>query len=205
MSIPNRRMLSSVLLIAGLLFGCYGLYRAIYQAPAVVVLATKTAEPHNPTVGDHLTAINGIELSAETPGTVKEIRFNSGQLVKKGEVLIRLDTTFEEAQLKDRLAKLKLAELAYAGDTKFVESTSNAQANTRLAELQQIQASLEEIKTKIKRKTIRAPFAGRLGVCRVKLGQYIAPGTTLVTLQALNPLYVRFTLPEQLLPSIKDL
>lgn len=209
MSRSMRRMLISVLIVFGILFGWYGLkkaffylYLAYYQPPAVTISATeakaKSWQPYLSAVGN-LSAVNGVELSSEAPGIVKEIRFSSGQGVKRGDILILLDTSVEEAQLKDMQAKLKLAEITYTRDKKLLEKnvTSQSQYDMSLAQLQEAQAGIEEVQAKIKQKTITAPFDGKVGICLVDLGQYISPGTTLVTLQSLNPLYVRFNLPEQ--------
>ncbi len=193
-----RRRLIVVIIVSGTLF--FPLYLVYYQPP-VITLSTTQAKTWSPplTTIDKRSAVNGIDLSSEAAGIVKEIRFTSGQQVKQGDILILLDTTVEEAQLKDLQAQLKLAQLTYERDNKLREKNvaSHSQYETSLAQLQQVQAGIEEVQAYIKRKTITAPFDSKAGICRVSLGQYIAPGTTLVTLQSLNPLYVRFSPPGQ--------
>lgn len=209
-----KKMLIILGIFFAIVFGWYGIKKVIflwymshYQPPAVTVSATKTSSKtwrsYLTSVGS-LTAVNGVDISAEVAGIVKEIRFNSGQFVKSGDVLIVLDTSVEEATLKDSLAKLKLAQMNYSRDKKLFERNVSSQAalDTRIAELQEAEAGVQSIQAKIKQKTISAPFDGRTGIRQVNLGQYLSPGTTMVTLQSLNPLYIMLNLPEQNLPKL---
>jgi membrane fusion protein (multidrug efflux system) len=178
-----------------------------YEPPPVTISSTqtisKTWQSYLTAVGS-LTAINGVDLSAEISGTVAEIRFTSGQYVKQGDVLIVLDTSTEQAALKDNQAKLKLAQINYEREKALFtrKVTSEAALDTRFAELQEAEAGVESTESQIDKKTITAPFAGKAGIRQVDLGQYVSPGTAMVTLQSLDPLYVMFSLPEQTLPNL---
>lgn len=211
---PMRKMLLYVGIFFTIVFGVYGVRKALfifgmmhYQPPAVTVSSTtvvsKNWQSYLTAVGS-LTAINGVDLSAEVSGMVKEIEFTSGQSVKQGETVIILDTSIEQAELKFNQAKLKLAQINYERDKKLFEKNVSSQSalDTRYAELQEAEANVESTQAKIKQKTITAPFDGRIGIRQVDLGQYISPGKMMVTLQSLNPLYVNFGLPEQYLPEL---
>lgn len=214
MSKQMRKMLIIVMIVFGLIFGWYAVRKIIfwwflshYEPPAVTVSAssakTKTWQSFLSSVGT-VTAINGVDISSEVAGAVKEIRFESGKTVNKGDVLITLDTSVEVAQLKDNESQLKLAQINYERDKTLAQKNvlSKASFDTTTAKLQQAQAGVEQTLAKINQKTIRAPFAGKLGIRQVDLGQYLAAGTNMVTLEALDPLYVRFNLPEQYLHEI---
>src|SRR3990167_3747010 len=214
MSKPMSKMLLYVGIFFVIVFGWYGVRAAIfswymshYEQPSVTVSAikvtTKTWQSFLTSVGT-LTAINGVDLSSEVSGLVKEVHFNSGQFVKKGDVIIVLDNSVEQATLKDKKAKLVLAKLNYDRDKKLFEKkfTSQAALDQRYAELLEAEAGVESVEAQIKQKTISAPFDGRIGIRQVDLGQYISPGAVMVTLQSLNPLYVNLTLPEQYLPEL---
>lgn len=211
---PMSKMLFFVTLFFALVFGIYGgkklmimWFMSHYQPPAVTVSATKAKEQvwqdYVTTVGS-LTAINGVDLSADVGGVVKEIHFNSGQAVKKGDVLVLLDMDIEKAALKSAQAKLDLAKLNFEREKKLFERrvTSQALLDQRYAELLEAQANDESIQAQISQKTIIAPFDGRLGIRQVDLGQYLSPGTPIVTLQSMNPLYVLLTVPEKYLSQL---
>lgn len=214
MTKPMSKMLMYVSIFFALVFGWYGVKKVIfmwylsqYQPPAVTVSETKAAaktwQSYLNAVGT-LTAVNGVELSAEVPGIIQEIRFDSGQFVKKGDVIVILRSEVEQAALKNNQAKLELAKINYERDkTLFARKvTSQAALDTSYAQLLQAQAGVESVQAQIAQKTITAPFDGRIGIRQVNLGQYISPGATLVTLQSLNPLHVIFHLPEQYLESL---
>jgi len=209
-----RKMLIYVGIFFAIIFGWYGvkkvfffLYMLQYQPPAVTISATEvkatTWQSYLTAVGT-LTAINGVDITAEAPGIVKEIRFTSGQYVQQGQTLALLDTNVEEAQLKDNQAKLKLAQIDYDRNKKLFQKNVVAQStlDTSYAQLQQAEAGVELVQAKIKQKTITAPFSGKIGIRLVDIGQYISPGNAIVSLQSLSPLYVQFNLPEQYLPHL---
>src|SRR3990167_5229541 len=211
MKTPMSKMLMIVSIFFVVVFGIYGVkklvfmwFMANYTPPPITISATKTTtktwESFVSAVST-LTAINGVDLSSDVSGIVKEIRFNSGQLIKKGDVVILLDATIEQAALKSNQAKLTLANINYEREKKLFEKRVSSQAalDASYAELLQAEAGVESVKAQIKQKTITAPFDGRLGIRLIDLGQYISPGTTMVTLQSTNPLYVRLSLPEQYL------
>lgn len=212
------RQMSKMLIYVGIffaiVFGWYAVkkiiffwYMSHYTPPPVTISATyaksRTWQSYLTAVGT-LTAINGVDISTDVAGIVKEIRFNSGQYVKKDDVLVLLDTSIEQAELKDVQAKLTLAQINYQRDKKLFEKNVASQAalDTRYANLQEAEANVQSILAKIKQKTISAPFDGRIGIRQINLGEYISPGNTIVTLQSLNPLYVTLNLPEQYLPAL---
>ncbi|HEX6790348.1 MAG TPA: efflux RND transporter periplasmic adaptor subunit [Candidatus Krumholzibacteria bacterium] len=146
-----------------------------------------------------VTAVQGVTLSADLPGVVASIEFESGRAVKKGDVLLRLDTTQERAQLESAIARRDLAKLNFDRVTSLREKNANSQADLDRAgaEAKQAEAAVAELQAVIDRKTIRAPFSGVLGIRKVNLGQYLAGGDPVVSLQATAPIYVDFSVPQQ--------
>ncbi|HVR43587.1 MAG TPA: efflux RND transporter periplasmic adaptor subunit [Thermoanaerobaculia bacterium] len=144
-------------------------------------------------------AVNGVMVSADLPGVVEQIGFESGRPVSRGTVLVRLDASQERAQLAAAAAARELARLDLERKKALLTKDAIPQSlyDQVSAELAQADARVGEIRAAIDRKTIRAPFSGLLGIRRVNLGQYLAPGTPIVSLQALEPAYVEFTLPQQ--------
>src|SRR5262249_31945215 len=145
------------------------------------------------------TAVNGVTLSADLPGVVASIDFESGRRVEKGAVLVRLDTTQERAQLAAAIARRDLAKLDLERVTHLREQNANSQADLdrSAAEAKQAEAAVAELEAVINRKTIRAPFAGVVGIRQVNLGQYLAGGDPVVPLQSDSPIYVNFSVPQQ--------
>ena len=141
----------------------------------------------------------GVMVSPEVAGMVKEIHFDSGAVVKKGDLLLRLDTTSEEAQLRAAQAQVELARLNADRSQQLIASKtiSQTELDTALATLKQYQANADAISAIIDKKTIRAPFDGRLGIRMVNLGEQLDVGKTIVSLQSLTPIYVDFSLPQQ--------
>lgn len=152
-----------------------------------------------------LTAVQGVTVAAELAGKVVNIAFESGTPVKKGALLVRQDTTSEEAQLPGAVAQADLARTILARDTKMLEKKiiSQADYDTATANYEQALAQTSNIRATIAKKTIRAPFSGRLGIRQVNLGQMLREGDSIVTLQALDPIYVDFTLPQQELSRLR--
>jgi membrane fusion protein (multidrug efflux system) len=144
-------------------------------------------------------AVNGVTVAADLPGVVDEIDFDSGRNVSKGDVLVRLDTRQERAQLAAAQAQLELARLALQRNEGLAKNGIVPQANydQALAEFKSADANVNQIKATIERKTIRAPFSGVLGIRQVNLGQYLAGGAAIVSLQAIRPAYVNFAVPQQ--------
>src|SRR5436190_6718060 len=144
-------------------------------------------------------AVQGVTVSADLPGTVERIAFESGTAVREGEVLALLDTRQEQAQLTAAEAQRDLARLNFERMQGLLNERviSQSEFDRATAEQRQGDARVGEIRAVIARKTIRAPFSGVLGIRRVNLGQYLSGGDALVTLQSLNPIYVNFGVPQQ--------
>jgi membrane fusion protein (multidrug efflux system) len=152
-----------------------------------------------------LTAVQGVTVSAELAGKVAAIAFEAGRSATKGQVLIRQDTTAEEAQLPGLLAQAKLARTELDRAAKMVKGqiVSQADYDKAVATHEQALSQVNSVRTTIAKKTIRAPFSGHLGIRQVNLGQMLHEGDAVVTLQALNPIYVNFTLPQQQLAQLR--
>mgnify|MGYP005838860277 CR=1 FL=1 len=146
-----------------------------------------------------ITAVQGVTLTPDIPGTVREIAFESGATVAKGDLLVKLDTSTEEAQLKAVKAQLDLAVINLKrAETLWEEKTlPEAELDAARAAVAQYQANAEAIQATIEKKTIRAPFDGQLGLRQVQLGQYLEAGRPIVSLQSLAPVYAEFSLPQQ--------
>ena len=150
-------------------------------------------------------AVNGVTVSADLPGIIQSIGFDSGRAVNKGDVLVRLDTRQEQAQLAAAEAQRELARLALDRNRGLAASGVVAQSNLdqAQAEFKSAEARAGEIRATIARKTIRAPFSGVLGIRQVNVGQYLAGGAPIVSLQALRPAYVNLTVPQQELARLR--
>jgi membrane fusion protein (multidrug efflux system) len=144
-------------------------------------------------------------VSSDLPGIVDEISFDSGDAVRKGSVLLRLDTRQEQAQLAAGEARLDLARLSYERFKGLVETgaVSRAEYDAAAAGFRQAEANVREIRATIDRKTIRAPFSGVLGIRQVDVGQYLQSGSPIAPLQALDPVYVDFAVPQQELAQMR--
>src|SRR5712692_1977246 len=144
-------------------------------------------------------AVHGVSVSADLPGVVEAISFDSGRAVQAGDVLVRLDTRQEQAQLAAAEAQRALARLNLDRARGLREEgiISQADFDRATSENDQAQARVGEIRATIARKTIRAPFAGILGIRQVNLGQYLTGGAAIVPLQSLDPIYVNFSVPQQ--------
>ena len=143
-------------------------------------------------------------VSAEVPGLVEKLRFDSGQKVNEGDILVQLDASIERAQLVSARATLKLARLTLARANRLAAQKVNAPAerDTAQAEADQAAAQVVNIEAQIAKKTIRAPFTGQLGIRQIDLGQILSAGTPIVSLQDLDAVYVDFYLPQQELPKL---
>jgi len=152
-----------------------------------------------------LNAVEGVTVAAELPGKVVQIAFEAGTTVKKGDILLRQDTSSEEAQLSGVLAQVNLARinLDRANQLLAKELISRADRDNAVATADQAQAQAENLRASIAKKTIRAPFSGHLGIRQVNLGQILREGDPIVTLQSLDPIYADFTLPQQHLSSVR--
>jgi membrane fusion protein, multidrug efflux system len=150
-------------------------------------------------------AIQGVTVSADLPGTVDKINFDSGKPIRAGDVLVELDTRQERAQLAAAEAQRDLARTNFGRTQELVKQGVMAQTEYDNVSAQQkaTEAQVGEIRATIERKTIRAPFSGILGIRQINLGQYLAAGQAIVPLQSLNPIYVNFGVPQQDAPRVK--
>lgn len=176
--------------------------------PETISSAVARSEKWQATVGavGSITTAQGVSVVAEMPGSITEIAFESGAFVEKGALLVRLDTSSEEAQLRALAAQTDLARLNAARVRKLRADSlvSQEELDTAEATLKQAQANADNLRATIAKKTIRAPFAGRLGIRQVNLGEYVEAGkTAIVSLQALDTVYAEFSLPQQELARLK--
>jgi membrane fusion protein (multidrug efflux system) len=150
-------------------------------------------------------AVQGVMVSTDLPGIVREISFQSGTSVEKGRELVRLDTTQEVAQLNAAKSRQDLAKVNLDRILGLLKKRVGSQSDYDAAdaEFKQATAATAEVDALIERKTIRAPFAGMLGIREVDLGQYLKSGDSVVPLQALDPIYVDFSLPQQALGQLE--
>ncbi|MSO72826.1 MAG: efflux RND transporter periplasmic adaptor subunit [Rhodospirillaceae bacterium] len=202
-------MLAAVGVVLGAIFG-FGMFKNVmmtrYFASAGVppqTVSTMTAkfddwQPAISAVGS-LKAFNGADLSLEAPGIVDEILFDSGEDVAAGTILVRLRADDDAARLRSLDASAQLAASNLERNLKQFESKAISQAalDVDVANLKSARAAVEEQRATLNKKVLRAPFAGRLGVRTVGVGQYLNPGSAIVTLQALDPIYAEFYLPPQ--------
>jgi len=146
-----------------------------------------------------LNAVQGVNLTAELVGKVVKISFDAGTSVKKGDILLRQDTSSEEAQLPGAVAQADLARAnCKRADQLYAKGIiARADLDSAVATAEQAEAQADNIRATIAKKTIRAPFSGRLGIRQVNLGQMLREGDPIVTLQSLDPIYVDFSLPQQ--------
>ncbi|HEY6873945.1 MAG TPA: efflux RND transporter periplasmic adaptor subunit [Geobacteraceae bacterium] len=166
----------------------------------VTTASVKSASWENAlTAVGSLTAVQGVSVTAELAGKVVQIAFEPGARVKKGDLLIRQDTSSEEAQLPGAAAQADLARSVLERDARMLpkQIISQVDYDTAVANREQALAQANGIRATIAKKTIRAPFSGRLGIRQVNLGQTLREGDPIVTLQSLDPIYVDFALPQQ--------
>jgi membrane fusion protein (multidrug efflux system) len=168
------------------------------EAVTTIVAAQETWPATLHAIGT-VVPVHGVTVSADLPGIVARIAFDSGRSVAKGEVLVQLDTRQERAQLEAAQAHRVLMQLSFDRMRGLREKgvVSQAELDRADAEFKQADARVGEIAAMIERKTIRAPFAGILGIRQINLGEYLSPGAAVVPLQTLDPIYVEFAVPQQ--------
>jgi membrane fusion protein (multidrug efflux system) len=175
--------------------------------PEAVTTIEARAEQWPATLGaiGTVRAVRGVTVSADLPGVVESIAFESGREVREGEILVRLDTRQERAQLAAAEAQRDLARISLDRVRGLVGQGIVAQAelDRTTAEHRQAEARVGEIRATIERKEIRAPFAGVLGIRQVNLGQYLEGGAPIVPLQSLDPVHVNFSVPQQRVGAMK--
>jgi membrane fusion protein (multidrug efflux system) len=163
------------------------------------VMAQRVSWPSTTTVIGSAVAVHGVTVSADLPGKIEKIAFESGSAVHQGDVLVELDTRQERAQLADAEAQRDLAKINFSRRQGLVNEgvISRSDYDQAAAEQKSTEAKVGELRATIERKTIRAPFTGMLGIRQANLGQYLAAGDPIVPLQSLNPIYVNFGIPQQ--------
>ena len=174
--------------------------------PATVAVSTAQTElwqPYLSAVGS-LAAVSGIEVTSEVAGQISAIHFESGQTVEAGDLLVQLDDRTDQARLTGLMAEQRLARLRFKRLARLVKDKTASQSDydEALATLDNATAQVAAQQTLIDKKRIRAPFAGRLGIRRVDLGEYLPPGAPIVPLEALEPIYADFSLPERELAQV---
>ncbi len=198
----------TALLVGAIVYAKLGQFSAMGEAAANMVLPPETVTavtldngqweqviPATATVA----AVQGVTVSAEVAGRVAEIAFESGAVVSAGEVLVQLDTASEDAQLASAKASAALAQ----ADLKRVRAlgkralASEDAVDRAEAEVKETVAQVGVISALIAKKTVRAPFAGRLGLRLVNLGQILSDGDPIVALQTLDPVYLDFSVPQR--------
>jgi membrane fusion protein, multidrug efflux system len=213
-----KRMLLMLAMVIALLGGLgFVKYRQIHTAIAMgasfappptavtTIIAKREIWPSTLSVIGTAQAIQGVTVSADLPGTVAKINFDSGKPVRAGDVLVELDTRQERAQLAEAEADRDLARINYGREQQLVKEgvVPRSDYDNAFAQQKNTEAKVGEIQATIDRKTIRAPFSGILGLRQINLGQYLAAGQAIVPLQALNPIYVNFGVPQQEAPRVQ--
>jgi len=207
----NRQMKKMVMGL-GILFGLIFLYKAIikialyrYMAHQTQVI-TVSATPVNYTLwqstisaSGSLRPVNGVNVTSELAGMVQKIYFTPGSVVSAGTVLAQLNADAELGQLKSVQAQLALANITYQRDQAQYKAgvLTKQQVDNDKYNIQNLEGQIDALTATIKKKTIYAPFSGRLGISAIYLGQYLNPGDVVVPLQQLDPLYAEFGLPQQ--------
>ena len=183
--------------------------QAAARVPPPVTISAQPAkaetwQPALTSVGT-LRAVNGVTIAPELDGVVKSINFKSGQDVKAGTLLLEIDDAVERAEQKNLQAALRNAQITLERDQRLFKKGDLARATLDAAQTRHdiAAAKLDQVNAVINQKRMRAPFDGRLGIREVDLGEYLSAGTAVVTLQAFDPIYADFSLPEQELKKLK--
>ncbi len=179
---------------------------AMVMPPQVVTAAAAKSDVWENTLSatGSIVTVQGVTVSAEVAGKVAKINFESGAPVNTGDLLVQLDTSTEEAQLRSAEASAVLAKanLDRSNDLFEKQAISKSDLDLTDAQYKQAVAQADNIRAVIAKKTIRAPFAGRLGIRQINLGQILKEGDPVTSLQTLDPIYVNFSLPQQQLSSV---
>jgi membrane fusion protein (multidrug efflux system) len=214
----KKRIVFLVLLAIFLVSGLAGLkalqigalvkHQKAFAPPPVTVTSAEAQTldwPVELTAVGALSAVQGITVAAELVGTVTVIAFEPGAQVRQGDLLVRQDTSLEEAQLPGAEAALELARLNRERNVRMFQdrAVSEVERDTAVAAYDQALAQVNTLKATIAKKTLRAPFAGHLGVRQASLGQLLRPGDPIVSLEALDPIFADFSLPQQELGRVK--
>jgi membrane fusion protein (multidrug efflux system) len=208
----KKRMFFAVLGLVIVFGGIFGYNRFVshkteqffanQSAPVQTVTATRaeatTWQPRIASVGN-LSAVSGSDLASEIAGKVTDVAVADGAEVDTGDVLVRLDSVGLEYALRGARAETRLAEIELERQRRLRSRQANSEADVDRAEseLAQARAEVGQIQAELDKKTIRAPFAGRIGIVEVDVGQFVDVGTPIVTLQTLDPVLVDFTVPQR--------
>ncbi len=214
----TKRMLIMLIAVAVVFGGIFGFqvfksmmikkFMSSMAQPPQTVTALKASnsewQPNIKSVGS-LRAVKGADLSLEVSGVVDTISFNSGDDVNEGMLLLKLRSDDDQAKLNSLKATADLNQITYDRDQKQfkLQAVSQATIDTDAANLKNAQAQVAQQQAILDKKTLKAPFAGHLGIRAVDLGQYLAAGTVIVTLQALDPIFVDFFVPQQSVDRLK--
>jgi len=205
-------VLAALALLFGSIFG-WKAWRSQQQmalrgAPPPAVVSTREVaseqwQPALESIGT-ITPTRGVVVAAEVPGVVREIHFNSGERVEKGALLVTFDVEVDVAELEALKADRRLAEITVTRLQKIVKDNlgSRSDLDSAQATLDRTDASIAAKEAMIRKKSIRSPFAGELGIRRINPGQYLAPGDAVVELVALDPIFAEYSLPERHLPEL---
>lgn len=213
-----RKQILSAFLITLILIGVLGYFKYLKISAAIAEASKRVPPPEAVTsavvqevvwprqmsdIGT-IAPVSGAILGAEETGKVVNVLFESGEAVTTGQVLVELDTSVEQAQLQGAQAQWELAAINAKRARELRQRGANAPAELDAAEaaLRNAQAEVTRLKALIQRKTITAPFAGKTGIRMVNVGQIVMPGTPIVSLQAFDPLFVNFSLPQQAVSSL---
>lgn len=214
----KKRMFFTVLGLALVFGGIFGYkwfvayktqqFFANQEAPAQTVTAiaaeAATWQPAIRAVGS-LEAVRGVDITAEITGKVTEVTVEDGAEIDAGEVVARLDDDGLRAELRGARAEASLAEIQRDRQLRLREQNAVSQSDFDRAasQLEQARARVDDVRAQLAKKTITAPFEGRLGIIQVDVGQYLSPGDPIVTLQTLDPISVDFTVPQQELARVE--
>jgi membrane fusion protein, multidrug efflux system len=181
--------------------------QALGPPPEAVNSAPVQQEDWEQTLSAVATVVSskGVALSNDAAGVVSRVHFESGASVKQGQPLVEIDARVERAQLESLQARLQLANQSLERTQTLLSSKVSTQAelDAQSSAVKGLIADVKALEAQIERKTVRAPFSGRLGIRAVNLGQYLAPGTTLTVLESADSVFVDFTLPQQALEHIQ--
>lgn len=212
-----KRMVITLVVVIAILGGLgFAKYKQVEAAIAMgagfqppptavtTVIAHRETWPSTLSVIGTAAAIQGVTVSADLPGTVDKIHFESGQWVHEGDVLVELDTRQERAQVANLEAQRDLAKVNYDRAQELVKAgvISRSDYDNATAQQKATEAQVADVRAAIARKTIHAPFSGVLGIRQISLGQYLASGQAIVSLQSLSPIYVNFGVPQQDTPKV---
>lgn len=176
------------------------------RPPAQVSAVQAQTEQWTPAIKavGSIEAVNGVQIANEVPGVIEKINFESGDTVKQGDVLLRIDSAIDQAALRTRRAEAQLAQQEFkrVSDLLPKRAVSQSQYDEAKANFDAAQARVNEAEAQLSKKIIRAPFDGRLGIRMVDRGEYVATGTPIVEINMLDPIYVDYTLSEKNLPDV---